>query len=121
LLQTGAAHNPKVESVTLAAYTTALSYFRESCHKLNIEDIGRKDLLKFCAFLRDEKEQPPRSVYNKSESLMSFLRAQGIRGLVGKNDWFRYTEEEPEIYEEKELDKLFAACDAEQRLWYEFF
>jgi integrase/recombinase XerD len=106
---------------TLAAYTTALSYFTESCHKLNLEDIDRKDLLKFCAFLRVEKEQAPRSVYNKFENLMSFLKAQGIRGLVGKNDWPRFTEEEPEVYEEKELDKLFAACNVEERLWYQFF
>jgi len=106
---------------TLAVYTTALSHFTESCHKLNVEDIDRKDLLKFCAFLRDEKKQAPRSVYNKFENLMSFLKAQGIRGLVGKNDWPRYTEEEPEIYEQKELDKLFAACDAQERLWYQFF
>jgi integrase/recombinase XerD len=98
-----------------------LSYFTESCHKLNVEDIERKDLLKFCAFLREEKKQSPRSVYNKFENLMSFLKAQGIRGLVGKNDWPRFTEEEPEIYEEKELDKLFAACDGEERLWYQFF
>ncbi len=35
---------------------------------------------------------------------MSFLKANGIRGLVGKNDWPRYTEEEPEIYEDSELD-----------------
>jgi integrase/recombinase XerD len=106
---------------TLAAYTTALSYFRESCHKLNLEDIDRKDLLKFCAFLRDEKEQAPRSVYNKFENLMCFLKAQGIRGLAGKNDWPRYTEEEPEMYETEELGKLFAASDPGERLWYEFF
>ena len=106
---------------TLAAYRTALSYFRESCHKLNLEDIDRMDLLKFCAFLRDEKDQAPRSVYNKFENLMAFLKANGIRGLVGKNDWPRYTEEEPEMYEPAELDPLFKACDAEERLWYEFF
>jgi len=106
---------------TLAAYSTALRYFLESCHKLNVTDIDRKDLLKFCAFLRDEKDQAPRSVYNKFENLMSFLKAQGVRGLVGKNDRPRFTEEEPEIYEAAELDKLFAACDAEERLWYEFF
>jgi integrase/recombinase XerD len=106
---------------TLAAYSTALSYFVESCHKLNLEEIDRKDLLKFSAFLRDEKDQAPRSVYNKFENVMTFLKAQGIRGLAGKNDWPRYTEEEPEIYENEELDKLFAACDAEERLRYEFF
>jgi integrase/recombinase XerD len=106
---------------TLAAYTTALNYFTESCPKLYLEDIERKDLLKFCAFLRDEKEQAPRSVYNKFENVMTFLKANGIRGLVGKNDWPRYTEEEPEIYEQEDLRKLFAACDAEERLWFEFF
>jgi integrase/recombinase XerD len=106
---------------TVAAYTTALSYFRESCHKLNLENIERMDLLKFSAFLRDEKEQAPRSVYNKFESVMTFLKANGIRGLAGKNDWPRYTEEEPEMYETEELGKLFAACNAEERLWYEFF
>ena len=79
------------------------------------------DLLKFCAFLRDKKKQAPRSVYNKFENVMTFLKANGIRGLVGKNDWPRYTEEEPEMYEHEELDKLFKACDAEERLWYEFF
>src|SRR5260370_39684149 len=31
---------------TLAAYSTALSYFMESCHKLNLEDIHRRDMLK---------------------------------------------------------------------------
>jgi integrase/recombinase XerD len=106
---------------TLAAYATALSYFQESCPKLFLEDIERKDVLKFCAFLRDDKEQAPRSCWNKFANVMSFLKANGIRGLVKKNDWPRYTEEEPEIYEPEELDKLLAACDAEERLWYEFF
>jgi len=106
---------------TLAAYTTALSYFTESCPKLYLEDLERRDLLKFAAFLRDEKEQAPRSCWNKFSNVMSFLKANGIRGLAKKNDWPRYTEEEPEIYEDEELDTLFAACDAEKRLWYEFF
>jgi integrase/recombinase XerD len=106
---------------TLAAYTTALDYFKESCHKLRVEDIERKDLLKFVAYLREEKGQSPRSVYNKFENLMSFLKSQGVRGIVGKNDWPRYTEEEPEIYEDEELATLFDACDAEETLWWEFF
>jgi len=99
---------------TLAAYTTALNYFTESCPKLYVHDIERRDMLKFSAFLRDEKNQAPRSVYNKFENVMSFLKANGIRGLVGKNDWPRYTEEEPEIYEQAELDKLFKACDGQE-------
>jgi integrase/recombinase XerD len=106
---------------THAAYSTALAYFVESCHKLNLEEIDRKDLLKYHAFLRDNKDQAPRSCWNKFANVMSFLKANGIRGLVGKKDWPRYTEEEPEIYEQEELKLLFAACDFEEHLWYEFF
>jgi integrase/recombinase XerD len=86
-----------------------------------VQDIERKDLLKFAAFLRNEKRQSPRSVYNKFENVMTFLKAQKVRDLIGKNDWPRFTEEEPEVYEQEEVNKLFAACDHEERLWYEFF
>jgi len=106
---------------TYAAYSTALKYFQESCPKLYLEDIERRDLLKFSAFLRDEKEQAPRSVYNKFENVMTFLKAHGVRGFVGKNDWPRFVEVEPEVYEKEELEKLFAVCDVEERLWYKFF
>jgi integrase len=106
---------------TLAANTTALNYFTESCPKMYLHEIDRHDLLKFGAFLRERKNQAPRSVYNKFETVMAFLKANGIRGLAGKNDWPRYTEEEPEMYEQHELDKLFKTCNEEERLWYEFF
>ncbi len=106
---------------TVAAYTTALNYFLESCSKRSVEDIERKDLLKFSAFLRDEKELHPRTCWNKFSNVMSFLKAQGVRGLVKKADWPQYTEEEPEVYEQEELDILFGACDADERLWFEFF
>ncbi len=106
---------------TYAAYATALSYFTESCHKLYVEQVDRKDLVKFSAFLRDEKEQSPRSVWNKFAAVMTFLKGLGIRGLAGKNDWPRFMEEEPEVYEREELSTLFSACDPEERLWFEFF
>jgi integrase/recombinase XerD len=108
---------------TYSAYSTSLEYFLESCPKQFLEDIERKDLLKFSAFLRDEKEQSPRSVANKFENVVSFLKAQKIntRELVQKNDRPSFTEEEPEIYEKEDLDKFFAACDEEERLWFEFF
>jgi integrase len=106
---------------TLAAYSTSLNYFTESCPKQFLEEIERKDLLKFAAFLRNDKDQAPRSCWNKFANVMSFLKANGIRGLVKKTDWPRYTEEEPEIYELEELDALFKVCDDQERLWFEFF
>lgn len=65
---------------TLAAYSTSLAYFQESCSKLYLEDIGRRDLLKFSAFLRDDKAQAPRSCWNKFANVMSFLRRTAFMG-----------------------------------------
>jgi integrase/recombinase XerD len=106
---------------TWAAYKISLSYFLDSCSKARVTDIERSDLLEFSAFLRDTHKLQPRTVYNKFESVMSFLKANGIRGLVGKNDWPRYVEDEPEIYEREDLHKFFAACGEEERMWFEFF
>jgi hypothetical protein len=39
---------------------------------------------------------------------------QFLRGLVQKNDWPRFTEEEPEVYEKEELEKFFKACEPEK-------
>ena len=106
---------------TYSAYSTALNYFAESCRKQFVEDIDRKDMLRFSAFLRDEKDQSPRSVYNKFESMMAFLKLQGVRGLVGKTDWPRFTEESPEVYEREEISKFLEVCEPNERLWFEFF
>jgi integrase len=117
LQETALTKKPK----TLAAYTTALNYFTESCRKPYLHEIERHDLLRFSAFLRDVKAQAPRSCWNKFANVMTFLKANGIVGLAKKGDWPRYTEEEPEMYEHEVLDKLFKACTEEERLWFEFF
>lgn len=106
---------------THAVYSTALGYFMESCTKPYLEDLQRDDLLEFAAFLRDEKNHAPRTVRNRFLQVLVFLNRVGVRGLVDKNDWPRYTEEEPEVYEREDLDKLFTVCNAEERLWFEFF
>jgi len=49
------------KSKTLAAYTTALRYFLESCHRLHVEDITRTDMLKFalsCGMRRNNPRAP---------------------------------------------------------------
>ena len=106
---------------THSAYRTALTYFLESCHKTTLEQVTRADLLAFKVYLRDKKDQTDRSQWNKFASVMSFLKSNGIRGLVGKNDWPMYTEEEVEIYSRGELDKFFAACTETENLWFRFF
>jgi integrase len=113
------AKNHKPRSVV--SYSLALEYFLESCSKPTVEDIDRTDMLDFGEFLRDEKELSARTVYNKFLAVMIFLKAVGVHGLLkGKSDWPVFTLENPTIYEDDELDKLFAASDAEEKLWWQF-
>ena len=116
LLEIQAHKKPK----TFSAYKTALMYFLESCRKHNLEDIVRADMLHFITCLR-KKGQSDRSVANKFENVMTFLKQQKITGLIGKGDWPRFTEEEPECYTQEELDKFFAACTETETVWFEFF
>lgn len=106
---------------TLSAYSTALRYFQESCKKAYLGEIERGDMLRFHAYLRDEKDQTARSCWNKFSNVMSFLKSQGANAGVKKNDWPRYVEDTPEAYEPADLDKLFAVCDAQEKLYFEFF
>ena len=107
---------------TYAAYKTARDYFLESCSKRRfLIEVDRRDVLQYSAFLRDEKNQLRAACTTRFENVMSFLKAAGIRGLVNKNDWPRFVEEEPEIYEQNELDKFLATCSADERVYFEFF
>lgn len=106
---------------TYNAYNKSLEYFLQSCKKQNIEEIERGDILRFSAYLRDTKKLSPRTVHNKFENVLTFLKSRGIRDLVKKNDWPRFVEDEPEIYEREDLNEFFAACEPDERLWFEFF
>lgn len=106
---------------TYAAYSIALQYFQESCNKTYVEEIERIDMLRFSAFLREKKGQADRSVANKFENIMTFLKAVGMTGIVRKGDWPVYVEEDVETYEKDDLHAFFAACDKEEHLWFEFF
>jgi integrase/recombinase XerD len=106
---------------TYQAYRMALEYFQESCPKRYLEEIGRRDLQHFTAFLVGKKEHDPRTAHNKLAVVAQFLKANNIPGLLKKGDWPSYVEREPEAYESEELDKLFATCDLRNRVLFEFF
>jgi integrase/recombinase XerD len=105
---------------TWQQYKKALEYFRDSCNKRLVSEITRRDLLQFTVFLR-EQGLAPRTVANKFEFAMTFLKAQKVTGLLQKGDWPRYTEDEPEIYEPEDLAKFFAACDPTEKMYFDFF
>jgi len=106
---------------THQAYRMALEHFRESCPKRYLEEIDRRDLQHFTAFLISKKGHDPRTAHNKLAVVAQFLKANNIPGLLKKGDWPSYVEREPEVYESEELDKLLAGCDLRNRVLFEFF
>ncbi len=71
--------------VTTGPSTTPIRPLRSPAWRARLRRISA-----LCSgFLRDEKKQSRRSVYNKFETVMTFLKANGIRGLIGKNNWPR--------------------------------
>jgi integrase/recombinase XerD len=106
---------------THQAYSVALRYFYESTGNKPIQEIARTDLVKFSLFLREEKEQSPRSCWNKFATVISFLKHYDMKPKVKPHDWPKFVEQEPEIYVQETLDKFFAACDVDDRLLFEFF
>lgn len=77
---------------TWMGYLVSLRYFQESCGKRFLDEVERKDLLRLAAFLRDTKKLSPRTVHNKFADVLTFLQAQGVPKLIGKNDHPRFIE-----------------------------
>ena len=106
---------------THSAYSLSLRNFAESCSKRTLEDIDRLDLLAFINGLRTEHGLSDRTCHNRFEHLLTFLKAHGITGLAAKRDWPKFVQQEPESYEDDELGKFFAACDPEEKIYFQFY
>ena len=114
------------EDGTYKVYKNAVLQFRESCTKTYLDELERRDLLNFTAFLRKYRKKngeplDDRTVYNRFENTITFLKEYGIRGLVLHKDWPAYEEEDAVPYTVEELKSLFAVADEEDFVRYQFF
>ncbi len=105
---------------TYAAYRAMLQDFSDSCSKVYMDGLERKNLMNFTADLKSAGLSD-RTVYNKFELLMTFLKANKIPRLVTAKDWPKYTEQEVDVYEAEELTKLFKHCKVAERTLFRFF
>ena len=70
--------------------------------------------------MREELKLTDRTCYNRRSHLLTFLKANGIEKLLQKKDKVRYVMSEPEVYDEDQLHEFFAACDDDERVFFEF-
>ena len=110
------------KDATYRQYDVALRYFQESCGKhKKLCDIGRKDLIEFMGYLREEKKLSRRTIWTKVNVPVQLLNLHGITGLMKKRDWPTYVEREPEIYTADEIEIFRAACSEWEQVVFDFF
>jgi len=108
-------------AATHSAYALTLRHFTESCDKTYLEEINRVDLLGFVRYMREDLELADRTCHNRFEHVLTFLKANEIEKLANKRDWPKYVQKEPKSYTDEELEQFFDACDAAERVYFEFF
>lgn len=100
-----------------------LDRFASVTGKTYLRDIDREDIF---AYWNSYKAQgaKPRTIYNRIQSLLTFLKNRGIVGLLKSNEMPSFDEKDVDYYTENnptELTDFFAACNAEERVAFMFF
>lgn len=100
-----------------------LYLFADVCGKQYWDEIQAEDTVKFVAHLKtikSAKGKPysERTIHNFMRDLQTFFKAGG-KDIIKKLP--RYAEKIVDRYTDEELDKFFAACDAEEHIRYQFF
>jgi integrase/recombinase XerD len=111
---------PQREPKTYEEYRNVLYRFRDNCKKEFVKDVDRKDCLEFMRHLYSIGNEA-RTVYNRIGIVQQWLRLNGITGLLHGRDKPSFVTNMREMYQPEDLEALFKACDAEERIRYLFF
>jgi integrase len=110
--------NAKLKSAkTSTSYSRTLGQLYASCGNKPIAQIVRQDLIDFESYLRRE-ELSDRTIHNRIVEVTTLLRHFGFKDVKHR---IKFTEKTVRAYRPDELQKLFAAADAEEWLLFQFF
>jgi integrase len=108
---------------TLKAYRTTFDEFIEGARVTYLDEIeGHPQVLRrYLRYLQDTKDHSAKTIDTRMNIVYFLLKRQGIKTRIPMEDLPTVEEEAVEPYTNKELEKLFNAMDAEERLRYRFF
>jgi integrase len=110
---------------TITGRKHKLQLFRAYCHKKYLDEITVEDLERFVTFLRGKYKSPKgrRTIFNVFGGVSTFLRSNGITlGCKLVSELSRqYIPKDVVAYTPEELNALFARCDQDDKLVFEFF
>ncbi|HET8924799.1 MAG TPA: tyrosine-type recombinase/integrase [Candidatus Acidoferrum sp.] len=97
-----------------------LSDFRRSCRKRHLRAINRRDLIAYMTALRD-RGLADRTIFNRTSTMLTFLRSFGVEGLLSRRDLPRYTQKSVDAYSEAEIAQLLRGGNEKSRVICGFF
>src|SRR6267154_4663761 len=101
-----------------------LDLFQKVTGKTHVDEITKEDSHKYWRCYQERKREP-RTIFNRLQSLSRFLadpicNVAADRRLTAK-ELPKYDEPAVDFYSPQDLKLLFAACNAEEKLRYQFF
>jgi integrase/recombinase XerD len=100
-----------------------LARFASVAGKTYLREIDREDFFAYWNLYK-ARGAKPRTIYNRIQSLLTFLKNRDIVGLLKSNEMPSFDEKDVDYYTENnptELTDFFAACKPEERLAFIFF
>jgi integrase/recombinase XerD len=111
---------PQREPKTYDEYRLVLYKFRDTCKKRYIQEVDRDDLLDFRRVLYSLGNEA-RTVFNRMGIVLQLLKLFGIEKLLKKGDKPKFVRNMREMYQTEDLNALFKACTADEKVRYLFF
>ena len=111
---------PQREPKTYDEYRLVLHKFRDTCTKRYVREITRDDLLDFRRHLYSFGNEA-RTVFNRMGIVLQLLKLHGVERLLKKGDKPKFVLNVREMYQPEDLEALFKACTADEKVLYLFF
>jgi len=105
---------------TFRTYRPILASFRDLCTRTYIDEVERDDLLAFATSCL-KHGQKGKSIYNKLVVISQLLKQHGKSRLLKSADWPSFVATVRPIYENDELENLFAHCTPAEEMRFKFY
>jgi integrase len=118
-----AEYERKPKKATWMSYRSAVDMFKECCTKNYLDELGREDVLAYVEHLRGKKLHP-KTINGKYQVIVRFANAKKLKLEMEKGDRPKFTRKkgmDVELYEQEELDVLFAVCPPYESLVLQTF
>ncbi len=111
----------KYRRKSVAKYVNALRSFQRWTKKTHLVQLGREDVVEFMGHLVKAESLDRSTAVDKGHVIHTVFKQAGAEIHMKRGDWPRITEQERDVYEVAQLEKLFAACTESEFALFQTF